>query len=423
MRKLWIFMRSMRFGILLLILIAVCSVIGSVIPQGREIASYAETYPNTHPAMLALQLHDIFKSWYFLLLTALLCLNLTLCSVVRISSVAREGKTLLQSMARLPDAVMLPEEKLRRIEEHLAGRGCQKTEIDGVRVYTKHRIGRYGSFLTHLAILLTVLFGAAGLYLPRTVDADCMPGDSVSLADGLTGGGGTARVSFAVDSFRTSDAEGKLDYASELTITLPDGRSRTGEIRVNHPMSFGAYKVYQQTFGTAGSVTVVNAADGGSDTFLLPDPAFLTLDGHNGVWVLALYPDYYRTPEGEITPTGARNGEYPNPVYFLQLSEDGENTPAFAFPGETMELAGLRYEFNEPARYPGLRVKYTPPAVNTLLFASFALMIAGLYITFFLPPVLVKVDGEGYAVGGPKPEGTRLELEELLTDPEEEEKS
>ena len=41
-------------------------------------------------------------------------------------------------------------------------------------------------------------------------------------------------------------------------------------------------------------------------------------------------------------------------------------------------------------------------------------MIAGLCLLFFLPPVLVKVDDEGYAVGGPKPEGMRLELERLL---------
>ena len=49
-----------------------------------------------------------------------------------------------------------------------------------------------------------------------------------------------------------------------------------------------------------------------------------------------------------------------------------------------------------------------------LLLAAFTLMTVGLYITFFLQPVLVKVDDEGYAVGGPKPEGMRLSLEALL---------
>ena len=49
-------------------------------------------------------------------------------------------------------------------------------------------------------------------------------------------------------------------------------------------------------------------------------------------------------------------------------------------------------------------------------------MVAGLWILFFMPPVLVKVDDEGYAVGGPKPEGMRLELERLLSTENEEDK-
>ena len=51
-----------------------------------------------------------------------------------------------------------------------------------------------------------------------------------------------------------------------------------------------------------------------------------------------------------------------------------------------------------------------------LLVAAFTLMILGLYITFFHEPVLVKVDKAGLAVGGPKPERMRLELEDLLAE-------
>ena len=405
MKKVWNYLRSMRFGILLLVLIGLCSVAGSLIPQGREMSWYVENYPSFHPALMLLQLYGVFKSWYFLVLMALLCLNLTLCSVLRITSVVRTGRTLLSDAARLPDAVELTAEGVRKLEEHLASTGCRRSGQGSARVYSRHLVGRYGSFLTHLAILLTVLFGAAGLYLPQVVDRDCLPGESVRLTDG---------ANFAVSAFRSNDENGRLDYASDLTITLPDGRSRSGEISVNHPMSLGPYKVYQQTYGTAGSVTVTNLATGGSDDFLLPDPAFLTLDNVNGLWVLAVYPDYYLTPEGVITPTGSASGDYPNPVYLLQRSEDGIDTQEVAFPGTVIEVGGLAFRFNAPEHYPGLRIKYTPAIINTLLFAAFALMIAGLFVTFFLQPVLVKVDDEGYTVCGPKPEGMRLELKELL---------
>ena len=75
---------------------------------------------------------------------------------------------------------------------------------------------------------------------------------------------------------------------------------------------------------------------------------------------------------------------------------------------------GLRFRFNDPVEYPGIRVKHVSRLLNGLLVASFALMIAGLFITFFYEPVLVKTDEEGYAVLGPKPERMRIELGEEL---------
>ena len=180
MKKILNYLRSMRFGILLLILIAVFSIVGSVIPQGKELSWYVENYPNIHPALLILQFHRIFKSWYFVLLLVLLCLNLTLCSVLRIFSVVRASKTELADTASLP-VVRLPQAGRELLEQHLADTRCRRADFGETRVYCKRRFGRYGSFITHLAILLTVIFGAAALYLPQVFDRDCMPGESVLL--------------------------------------------------------------------------------------------------------------------------------------------------------------------------------------------------------------------------------------------------
>ena len=409
MKKILNYLRSMRFGILLLILIAVFSIVGSVIPQGKELSWYVENYPNIHPALLILQFHRIFKSWYFVLLLVLLCLNLTLCSVLRIFSVVRASKTELADTARLP-VVRLPQAGRELLEQHLADTRCRRADFGETRVYCKRRFGRYGSFITHLAILLTVIFGAAALYLPQVFDRDCMPGESVL----LPAKDGTA--AFSVGSFRATDESGRLDFTSELTITLPDGRSKSGEISVNHPMSFGPYKVYQQTYGTAGSITVTNLSSGGSDTFTMTDLSFLSMDNVSGVWFVALYPDYILNPDGKIMPVDTGDRSYPHPVYYVQTVEGENKAMRLMQPGDAIEIEPLRFTFNDPVSYPGLRIKHTPQLVNALLIACFALMIAGLTVTFFLPPVLVKVDDEGYAVGGPKPEGTRIELQALLQD-------
>ena len=404
MKKFSAFLRSMRFGIILLLLIAFCSVAGSVIPQGRDIGVYAEAYPRFHGILLLLGLDDVFSGWFFVLLMALLGLNLTLCSLIRIRSVVRAGKMLLPGIAYRANSVSLTAAETAKVEEYLRSIGCKKHLFGESRVYSKNLLGRYGSFVTHLSILLVLLFGAAGLYLPQVSDRDCLPGESVIMADG---------TEIGVHSFYIENESGQLDFTSEITVLLPDGKSRSGSIRVNYPLSLGPYKIYQQNYGTAGKVRVTNLDNNGSDDFVMTETSFLSLDGVDGLWYIALYPDYHESPDGSIHPLAAY-GRCVNPIYHIQVNEGGNSLQRFALPGEELTIGSLRYSMESPVEYPGLRIKYTPPLVNVLLFLSFALMIVGLYMTFFMQPVLVKVDEEGYAVGGGKSEGISLDLQALL---------
>ena len=404
MKKLFSFLRSMRFGLLLLGLIALLSVAGTLLPQGREIAWYAESYPKLHGTILQLGLHDVFHSWYFQALLVLLGLNLTLCSLLRIRSVARARRQETELLLRRGEEFPLEPAERERLLARLRAMHCREEERDGALLFRKNGFGRYGSFVTHLSILLTLLFGAFALYLPTTVDRACLPGESLRMDDGTT---------IAVRSFRIENGEGRLDFTSEIEVALPDGReSGLQEIRVNHPLSFGPWKIYQQTYGTAGSVTVKNLTTGGEDTLTLTELVFLSLDGSNGLWYQAVYPDLIRDPSGNVTLVTNTSGSYPNPVYQVETASDGVFTPVLAFPGETLQVKELSFTFEEPVEYPGLRIKYTPQVVNALLVASFSLMIAGLYVTFFCQPVLVKVGERGCAVGGPKPEGMRLSVRE-----------
>jgi len=411
MKKLSVFLRSMRFGILLLLLIALCSVAGSVIPQGRDFSVYAEAYPRYHGVLLLLGLDDVFSGWFFLLLMALLGLNLTLCSLIRIRSVVRAGKMLLPGIAYRSNSVNLSTGDLKQVEAYLRSIGCKKHVFGDARVYSKNLIGRYGSFVTHLSILLVLLFGAAGLYLPVVTDRNCLPGESVIMDDG---------TEIGVHSFYIENESGQLDFTSEITMQLPNGKSKSGSIRVNYPMALGPYKVYQQNYGTAGNVRVTNLDNNGSDDFVMIETSFLSLDGVDGLWYIALYPDYYEGPDGSINPL-VTYGRCVNPVYYVQIDENGESSQRFALPGETVTIGKLQYSFEAPVEYPGLRIKYTPPVVNTLLFLSFALMIVGLYMTFFMQPVLVKTDDEGYAIGGGTSEGLSLDLQSLISGEKKEE--
>ena len=396
----------MSFGMILLVLILGCSLAGSLIGQGNDPAWYIKTYPGWHGLLLALGLDDVFNSWYFITLLVLLCLNLVLCSLVRIRRVAGAARNAAKNAAALETKVSLTPAETDQLQTYLRNRHYHETVFDGTSVYTKNRLGWYGSFVTHLAILLTVLFGAAAIYLPAVTDQTCMPGQSLTMEDG---------TDIAVNSFRIENESGELDYASVITVTLPDGRTGGPErITVNHPFSFGGYKIYQQTYGTAGAVTVRNTSTGGEDRFLLDSMCFLSLDGINGIWFEALYPGYIRDEKGNFTLITQTAGTYEDPIYQILLASDGVYTPVMAFPGETVSVPGVDFTFEEPVEYPGLRIKRTPTLVNALLCAAFVLMIGGLWLCFFQPPAVIAVRKDGYTAAGPKPQGLELELSAVL---------
>ena len=406
LKKVLKFLRSMTFGMILLALVLLCSFPGSVIAQGNTPDWYVQTYPDWHGVILKLGLNDVFSSWYFITLLALLCLNLTLCSLVRIKNVVKASKTASAHAATRKAKVLLAAEGVSQLRDLLEGRHYKKEVFEEATVYSKNTIGWYGSFVTHLAILLTVVFGAAALYFPMVTDQTCMPGENLTMEDG---------TSIAVKSFQIENAEGKLDYASIIDVTLPDGRSSDEKrISVNYPLSFGGYKVYQQTYGTAGAVTVRNTQTGGEDLFILNEMCFLSLDSINGIWFEALYPGYIRDEDGNFTLITQTSGSYEDPVYQVLLASDGVYTPVMVFPGETLSVDGVEFTFEDPVEYPGLRIKKTPEAVNALLFAAFGLMVVGLWLCFFQTPSIVVVREDGYAVAGPKPQGLELELAALL---------
>ncbi len=405
MQKIIKFLRSMKFGMVLLVCVLLLSLAGSLIPQGNDPAWYAQNYPQFHQIILTLGLHRLFSTWYFVTLMALLCTSLTLCSLTRIGSVRRQASGLAETAGKLPAAVPLPEEQREILNAYLKKARYQRTEAGGAAVWIKNRLGCYGSFLTHLGILLVFVVGGAVLCFSDVRDYTILPGETLTLEDGT-------RVE--VEEFHIEDETGRLDYASRLTITAPDGTvDRGAEVKVNAPHSFRGRKYYQQTYGTCGSVTVRDG-QGGEDTFTLNEVCFLSADGITGVWYEALYPGYIQAEDGSVTLITSTSGAYADPVYQILVCGEEGQTPVLAFPGEKVTVGELTFTFNEPVSYPGIRVKTLPRAVTALLYAAFVLLLAGLWLCFFHVPVAVVVREDGYALSGTRDMGTALELASLL---------
>lgn len=387
-RKLFRYFTSMQFGLILLGLIIAISVIGTLIPQNNEVMYYVRTYPDFYPAILSLHLNRIFSSWYFLVLTGLLCFNLSACIIQRAKKKQPEPELPETFTPAVRFAAPGDREKLKEVLESFH---CRSQSNGSLTRYTRHRDGAYGSFLLHLGILLTVLFWALGSAVPKIQDRTCMPGESIVLEDG---------TDIHVESFSIEDENGRLDYASDVVITLADGRSSgTRRVSVNHPAAMGDYKIYQQTYGTKGKLTVRDES-GHTDSFWLDSQDFLSADGENGIWFDDLYPGYRQDDKGALTFITSTSGRYENPVYVFVLRDHERSEQMLAFPGDSVTIDQYTFTFEQPVEYPGLRIKKAPAAINLFLLLSVILLIIGFYMVFFLQPVNVLMNEEGYTVSG-----------------------
>ena len=82
---------DLRFSIFILLLISLCSIIGTVIEQDQSIETYKINYPLTNPVfgflswdkIIQFGLDHVYKTWWFIGLIILFGLSLILCSFLQ----------------------------------------------------------------------------------------------------------------------------------------------------------------------------------------------------------------------------------------------------------------------------------------------------------------------------------------------------
>ncbi|HPD61609.1 MAG TPA: cytochrome c biogenesis protein ResB, partial [Thermodesulfobacteriota bacterium] len=76
------FLTSLKLTIALLLLLAIVSIIGTLIPQNLTEGEYLRHYRAASYTMLkTLGVFDLYHSWWFILLTFFLGINLLVCSI------------------------------------------------------------------------------------------------------------------------------------------------------------------------------------------------------------------------------------------------------------------------------------------------------------------------------------------------------
>lgn len=408
----------MKFGMILLFLLAVYSTLGTLIPQERPLGFYEETYSGLVFSLIRIfQLHKVYSSVYFILLTLLFSANLIFCSLRRLPGTIRLYKRDLQigNLLKKDAQFEIPLEGIddsKVIFPALGYRKFDTVEVDGksIAYATRRRLGYFGSYFVHLGILVVILALASGKLFGYETYLTGIPGDELAVTD-----------TDYVINLTDFDILYRADYSIHQYISTVEFRGsdkeiiETGDISVNSPMRTRGYKIYQS--GTGWMLDLV-ARDGEEEILrerFYQSGVVMLEEQDLALEFRSFYPDFVLSDGKAYTKTPFLN----HPKYLFILYEDGKSVYMnVASPGETIRYGDVEFQAFEPRLFTVLQVVRDPGAVFAALGG--ALMLIGLLLTFYFVPcyLMVKEDKEGkrILIGGSlkNKEAYRLEIEERL---------
>ena len=340
MKKVWKFLTSMKFAIILLVILSLAMAGGSFITQNQSYEWYASEYSERTAAfIIALRLDDVFHSWWFLALFILLCLDIFFCNVTKLPVLIRRVK---------------------------------KAE--------KAKAGVFGPFVAHIGMLLLIIGFVLGQVTKEEYTVYGYPGQVVDLGD--TG------IRVGIDDFQVSfnEDDSVSQYTADLVVTK-ESLIVLSQASVNHPAKVIGYRFYQNSFGYTAHVRVLD-----SGTVIQEDRIMagggLTIQDRQAITVVfnAFYPDYeYSESIGPSTKSGRmRNPGYLYSVYYGETML-GMNVLT---KGETIRIDDYEVIFDDPGYYTVLQVK--KDSFTWLALAGGLVLMAGFFLSFYVKPLSQK---------------------------------
>lgn len=278
----WRTLRSMRTALILLLMIALASVAGSLLPQWPNSPERVLRYRVDHPFWGTFfdraGLFDVFGSWWFVLLVTLLFVSLVACLVPRTRALWRNVRTPpLQareidafpqyaevSVGAGPDAAIEAARRALRRRRFRVARDPDRAALAAEKGLARE-IGSLAFHWAFILLLAGVIYGKgtgfSGLIAvvegQTWVDAEANYDGTIRAGrffDDFTGIG--LRLNdFGSDFARTGQP---MDFVSEVDLLAPDGSLlREESIRVNHPAKIEGLWIYQSSFGWAPVVEVM----------------------------------------------------------------------------------------------------------------------------------------------------------------------
>lgn len=384
------FFSSVKLALFTLFLLAVTSIIGTVIPQKETFQWYANNYSETTAQIFqVLSIPDMYNSWWFLGLLGLLAVNLIVCSIDRFPGVWKQIKA--DNLATTPQRIQKmrlsnswlsdkSEEPLAtEITNSLSSKGWQigqRKLDDALLLFTqKGAMSRTGVYIVHASILV-IFIGAIIGELYGFKGSVMLPETQATNRFFETGTGNSIDLGFTVrcERFDIEFYESGMPkaYKSQLTVFENNKVMVEKEIVVNDPLTYKGITFYQSSYQGYQDflLTVTDQATGNAQTVSLPFQQQQDLVSHQariGVinaeamgQTITRMKVWFKDEQGPASTFWVNSGEQ------VTIERPGKK---YTVAGKQMYATGLQI-----AKDPGVWVVYL----------GCGMMILGLFVAFFL---------------------------------------
>ncbi|MBW1997643.1 MAG: cytochrome c biogenesis protein ResB [Deltaproteobacteria bacterium] len=447
----WRVFRSVKTTIALLIILAVVSVIGTLVPQQEGAIQFAQKLsPELVRILDFLQIFDLYHSTWFRAVIGLLSMNLIICSIDRLPRAMRLFRTVPRPDRKKPFEE-IPEHRHLQVGgeiEEVTSRTLDILKKSFRRIETrktsggnylygdKGRYSYFGAYVVHLSILLILIGGIIGSFFGFEAYVNIPEGavvDSVRLRK--MGTPKNLGFSIRCDRFLVDfyDDGTPREYRSDLSFLSNGEVIHKGSVLVNHPITFQGITFYQSSYGkvTGESVTIRIRQNNGEQRV---PPVTIRIGNHvelpggeGKIQVLEITENF----KGVMGPAAllslrTSKGEERRFWVFQYIDMLKERFPPSMFKASILDPSGFKpYTFElvdvESRYYTGLQVNRDPGV--PLVWIGCFLMVAGFFVTFFSSHrgVWIRIRREGKSLrisvagrANRNPVGLERELDHLV---------
>ncbi|WP_449536799.1 cytochrome c biogenesis protein ResB [Ferdinandcohnia sp. Marseille-Q9671] len=364
--KIWNFFSSVKVGIWIIVLLLVASALGTIYPQELYIPPsmspvdfYEQEYGITGRLYYQLGFHNLYGSWWYMILIAMLGISLIICSIDRVvplyKALKKQGVTRHESFLKRQrvygkNKVEDVDGDFQKVKEKLQKKRYKVREENGNILAEKGRFARWGPYVNHVGLII-FLIGAMLRFVPGMYVDEVLwlrEGETASVP-GTDGKYYLESEKFIVEVYEKDKEKEVFEEAIEqagnamvvknyqTNVTLyertdeiihgrePELREiKSHEIRVNEPLKHDHYAFYQvdyklNEFSTMSfnMIDKTTEEDFGKITINLRDPQDM-YDLGNGysIELASYFPDFYFNDDGEpATKTKVPN----NPAFVFKM--------------------------------------------------------------------------------------------------------